>query len=37
MVTESGFFYFVLLTLLMIVLNALLTKSHHRHDGHSHA
>ena len=37
MVTESAFFYFVLLTLLIVVLNALMTKSHRRHDRHSHA
>ena len=36
MVTESLFFYFVLLTLLMVILNALLTRSERRHDRHSH-
>ena len=35
MVIESGFFYFVLLTLLMVILNVLLTKSQRRHDRHS--
>jgi len=37
MVTENAFFYFVLLTLLIIVLNALLAKSQRRHDRHLHA
>ncbi len=36
MVTEGAFFYFVLLTLLAMVLNALLAKSQRRHDRHSH-
>ena len=36
METESAFFYFVLLTLLIVVLNALLSKSHRRDDRHSH-
>ena len=36
MVTESAFFYLVLLTLLAMILNALLTKSQRRHDHHSH-
>ena len=36
MVTESAFFYFVLLTLLAMVVNALLAKSQRRHDRHSH-
>ena len=37
MLTESLFFYFVLLTLLMVILNVLLTKVQQRHDRHSHA
>jgi hypothetical protein len=37
MVTESAFFYLVLLTLLIVVLNALLTKTHRRDDHRSHA
>jgi hypothetical protein len=37
MVAESGFFYVVLLTLLIIVLNALLVRWRRRHDGESHA
>ena len=37
MVTENTFFYFVLLTLLSVILNALAARSHHRHDGHSRA
>ena len=36
MLTESLFFYFVLLTLLMVILNVLLTRSERRHDRHSH-
>jgi hypothetical protein len=32
MVTESAFFYLVLVTILMVVLNALATLSHNRHD-----
>lgn len=32
MVTESAFFYLVLITILMVVLNALATLSHNRHD-----
>jgi hypothetical protein len=35
MVIESGFFYIVLITLLMVILNVLLTKSQRRHDRHS--
>jgi hypothetical protein len=37
MVAESAFFYFVLLTLLVVVLNALRAKSQRRHDHHSQA
>jgi hypothetical protein len=36
MVTESVFFYFVLLSLLVVIANALLTKAQQRHDRHSH-
>jgi hypothetical protein len=36
MVAESTFFYLVLITLLMVVLNALATRSHNRHDRHLH-
>ena len=36
MVLESSFFYFVLLTLLMVVINVLMTKLERRHDRHSH-
>ena len=32
MVTESAFFYLVLITILMVVLNALATWSQNRHD-----
>jgi len=32
MVTESAFFYLVLVTILMVVLNALATRSRNRHD-----
>ena len=35
MVLESSFFYFVLLTLLVAVVNALMTKFERRHDWHS--
>jgi hypothetical protein len=37
MVIESVFFYFVLLTLFIVLLNALVTKSRRRHDRRSHA
>jgi hypothetical protein len=37
MLTENLFFYFVLLTLLMVIVNVLLTKAQQRHDRHSHA
>jgi len=37
MVTESVFFYFVLLSLLMVIVNVLLTKAQQWHDRHSHA
>ena len=37
MLTESVFFYFVLLSLLMVIVNVLLTKVQQRHDRHSHA
>jgi hypothetical protein len=36
MVTESVFFYFVLLSLLMVIVNVLLTKAQQRHDRDSH-
>ncbi len=36
MVTESVFFYFVLLSLLVVIANVLLTKAQQRHDRHSH-
>jgi len=36
MVTESAFFYLVLITVLMVLLNVLATRSHNRHDRHSH-
>jgi hypothetical protein len=32
MVTESAFFYLVLITILMVVLNSLATRSRNRHD-----
>lgn len=35
MLVESRFFY-VVLTLLMIILNVLMTKGPHRRDRHSH-
>ena len=35
MVLESSFFYFVLLTLLVLVLNAVMIKFERRHDRHS--
>jgi hypothetical protein len=34
MVTETAFFYLVLITVLVVVLNALATRSHNRHDRH---
>ena len=37
MLIESTFFYFVLLTLLSVILNALAARLHRWHDGHSHA
>jgi hypothetical protein len=36
MVTENTFFYLVLITVLMLVLNALATRSHNRDDRHRH-
>lgn len=36
MLLESSFFYFVLLTLLVMVINALMAKFERRHDWHSH-
>lgn len=35
MLLESSFFYFVLLTLLVMVINALMAKFERRHDWHS--
>jgi len=34
MVTETAFFYLVLITVLVVVLNALATRSHNRDDRH---
>ncbi len=34
MVTESAFFYLVLITVLMVLLNVLATWSQNRHDRH---
>jgi hypothetical protein len=36
MVTDSAFFYLVLVTVLMLVLNVLATRSQNRHDRHLH-
>ena len=36
MITDSTFFYFVVLTLFIVVLNVLLTRTKRRHDRHSH-
>jgi hypothetical protein len=35
MVSEIEFFYVVLLTLLVVMINALLAATHRRHDRHS--
>lgn len=35
MVTESTLFYLVLLTMLVFILNVVLTRPHRRHDSHT--